>query len=158
MHFLKGPRDPSNRGLGPSIMSSNKIQPDPISAAGSRGSHNGTAQSDRAMRAFLKADKAATPKKFAAGVDSDESESESDEDAPRPTAKRAKAAACQAQRPIQPLEKGKLTGRWVLSPTSQWPDEPCDEESGRGWRAKITSEVRGIAGVKTVRFTILHFR
>ena len=113
------------------------------------------------MRAFLKAGKAATPKKFAADVDSDESESESDEDAPRPTAKRAKrakTAACQAQRPIQPLEKGKLTGRWVLSPTSQWPDEPCDEESGRGWRAKITSEVRGIAGVKTVGFTILQFQ
>ena len=55
------------------------------------------------------------------------------------------------QQPATTLEKGKLTGRVVLIPRSEWPDEVCEEHGGEGWRGRVTSEDRrsGSVGVKT---------
>ena len=49
-----------------------------------------------------------------------------------------------------------LNGRSVLIPASEWPEYPCDEHGGEGWRATVVSVDRhqrsggcnGIVGVK----------
>ena len=99
--------------------------------------------------------------KARARVAESESDSSSEEtDASQPASKRPKAtagpAASRAQAAPLPLEKGKLTGRKVLIPRALWPDEPCDEQGGEGWRSVVSSEVRGVVGIKT-EGKIYHF-
>ena len=50
----------------------------------------------------------------------------------------------------EPLTQANATGRQVLVPRGLWPDYPCNENDGRGWRAKVISCKRGIA---RIRFT-----
>ena len=104
-----------------------------------------------------------THAKVVAKAIEDDSSSDGGDDAacgeagPSRPPKRARAgASARALRPMEPLKKGELVGRKVLIPRELWPDEPCDESDGKGWRAVVSSESRGVAGIKTAGQTF-HF-
>lgn len=49
---------------------------------------------------------------------------------------------------VPPLKAGRLKGRWVLIPKSEWPDYECKQYDGAGWRATVLSEAGGAANVR----------
>ena len=53
------------------------------------------------------------------------------------------------------VKKGELTGRAVLCPRAQWPEEPCDGDAG--WRGVVAYEKYGTTAAVRIKGILYHF-
>ena len=52
----------------------------------------------------------------------------------------------------EPLQVKQLTGRLVLVPRVEFPDEECHEHGGAGWEGYVVKEARGVVSIKFAGF------